>query len=74
MARVLRPGGRLRGTTVVNDTGLRQQGFIRAFRAAGAFGPSGTEEDYRGWLEEAGLTEVELDRSGAVAYLSARKP
>ena len=74
MARVLRPGGTLRGTTVVNDTGLRQQGFIRAFRAAGAFGPSGTSDDYRGWLAAAGLVDVELDRSGAIAYLSARKP
>jgi ubiquinone/menaquinone biosynthesis C-methylase UbiE len=74
MARVLRPGGTLRGTTVVNDTGLRQQGFIRAFRAAGAFGPSGTADQYRAWLEAAGLTDVELDRSGAIAYLSGRKP
>jgi SAM-dependent methyltransferase len=74
MARVLRPGGALRGTTVVNGAGRRHDGFIRAFRRGGAFGPGGTEEDYRRWLEAAGLTEIELERSGAIAYLGGRKP
>jgi ubiquinone/menaquinone biosynthesis C-methylase UbiE len=74
MARVLRPGGSLRGTTVVNGAGLRQDGFIRVFRRAGAFGPGGTAEQYRDWLQDAGMTEIELDRSGAIAYLGARKP
>ena len=74
MARVLRPGGELRGTTVVNGAGRRQDAAIRLFRRAGAFGPGGALAEYERWLRGAGLAEVAADRSGALAYLSARRP
>ena len=39
MARVLRPGGELRGTSVIKQAGLRQDGFVRLMQLGGVFGP-----------------------------------
>ncbi len=39
LGRVLRPGGELRGTTVVRRAGLRQDVLISAAQLAGVFGP-----------------------------------
>lgn len=69
MARVLRPGGTLRGTTVVNGAGCRHDALIRAMRQAGTFGPGGTAAEYRRWLAQAGLEEVSVTRHGALAYI-----
>ena len=70
MARVLRPGGTLRGTTVVNGAGWRHDAVIRAMQLAGTFGPGGTAAEYGQWLERAGLGEVDVTRHGALAYIS----
>jgi SAM-dependent methyltransferase len=73
MARVLRPGGTLRGTTVVNGAGWRHDAVIRAMRLAGTFGPGGTAAEYGRWLARAGLDEVDVTRHGALAYLSGAR-
>ncbi len=73
MARVLRPGGKLRGTSVVTGSGRRQDMFIRANQRAGTFGRVGTLGELRGWVEGAGLSGVEITRSGALAYIGARR-
>jgi ubiquinone/menaquinone biosynthesis C-methylase UbiE len=39
MARVLRPGGELRGTSVIKQAGLRQDAFVRVMQIGGVFGP-----------------------------------
>lgn len=72
MARVLRPGGELRGTSVVSGTGWRQDAFIRVNQRGGTFGRVGAPEELRGWIEDAGFEDVELDRDGGLAYLTAR--
>jgi ubiquinone/menaquinone biosynthesis C-methylase UbiE len=69
MTRVVRPGGRLRGTTAITGAGTRHDALIRLYQRAGIFGRCGSVEELRGWLNEAGLVQVELDRSGAVAFL-----
>jgi ubiquinone/menaquinone biosynthesis C-methylase UbiE len=74
MVRVLRPGGILRGTTVVRGTGRRHDAVIRAMQRGGAFGPGGTEAEFRRWLAQAGLAEVEVSRDGAIAHLSGLRP
>jgi SAM-dependent methyltransferase len=74
MARVLRPGGTLRGTTVVNGAGWRHDAFIRCFRRAGAFGPGGTAEEFGQWLGGAGLGEVSVAPNGALTYISGVRP
>ena len=47
MVRVLRPGGVLTGSAVLNDTGLRFEPMRRIGRAANLLGPSA-----RGWSSE----------------------
>lgn len=73
LARVLRPGGLLRGTTVFRGAGRRHDLCFAALRRFGAFGPGGTLADLRAWLADAGLQDVRLEPCGAVAAFTARK-
>jgi ubiquinone/menaquinone biosynthesis C-methylase UbiE len=70
-ARVTKPGGRLVGASFVHshDT-LRQRLLIRP--GLGDFGPMGTEEEIRGWLEDAGLRPTVWRRCGSMLYFDAR--
>ena len=69
MGRVLRPGGVLTGSAVLNDTGLRFEPLRRAGRASRLIGPSGSAGDVRRWLGEAGLSEVSVVTDGALGYV-----
>jgi SAM-dependent methyltransferase len=71
MARVTKPGGRLVGSSFVHarDT-LRQRLLIRP--GLGDFGPMGTEEEIRGWLEDAGFRPASWQRAGSMLYFDAR--
>lgn len=71
LARVLRPGGTLTGTTLVRGAG--RDPLITAMQRAGIFGAPGTAADLRTWLTTAGLTAIELTPSGAVTGFTARK-
>jgi SAM-dependent methyltransferase len=73
MARVLRPGGELRGTSVIKRTGLRQNAFVRLMQAGGVFGPGQTLAELGTSLADAGLVKVSTSRDGALAYFSARR-
>jgi SAM-dependent methyltransferase len=73
IARVLRPGGELRGTSVVKQAGLRQNVFVRLIQVGGVFGPGLTLAELESSLADAGLLHVTTSRSGALAYFSARK-
>jgi ubiquinone/menaquinone biosynthesis C-methylase UbiE len=70
-ARVTKPGGRLVGASFVHshDT-MRQRLLIRP--GLGDFGPMGTEEEIRGWLEDAGLRPTVWRRCGSMLYFDAR--
>lgn len=68
MGRVLRPGGVLTGSAILNDTGLRFEPLRRAGRASHLIGPSGSTSDVRRWLGEAGLAEVSVRVAGALGY------
>ena len=74
MARVLRPGGEFRGTSVVRRAGLRQDAFVRLMQAGGVFGPGLSLPGLASALEAAGLTEVSTHRDGALAYFSVTTP
>lgn len=74
VARCLRPGGRFEGTVFLVDTGPRYTPLRVAARAMGVLGPSGGADDLRGWLSDAGLTDVEVRRLGAMGRFSARRP
>ena len=68
MARVLRPGGVLTGSAILNDTGLRFEGLRTAGRAAGILGPGCTTADLLTWLTDSGITRVRAETSGAFVY------
>lgn len=70
-ARVTKPGGRLVGASFIRsrDT-LRQRFLIRP--GLGDFGPMGTEEEIRGWLEDAGLRPTHWRLFGSMLYFDAR--
>lgn len=73
MARVLRPGGELRGTVVVTGGGLFSAAQIWLFRRTDQFGVVGSADDVRRWLGEGGFTDVSLDRRGAYVFFTARR-
>ena len=73
MARVLHPGGVLTGSALLNDTGMRYAPVRRAGRLAGLLGPGATSPEVRAWLTDAGLGDVVLSASGAIAYFRAVK-
>lgn len=71
LLRVLRPGGVLTGSALLNDTGRRYDALRRGGRAAGLLGRSATRDELRRWLREAGAVGVELRTSGAMVYFRA---
>ncbi len=68
MVRVLRPGGVLTGSAVLNDTGLRFEPMRRIGRVANLLGPSCTGPELRTWLDGLGVTDLTLRNSGAICY------
>ena len=74
IARVLKPGGELRGTAVVHGEGARHDAIIRLFRRISAFGETTTPDRLHALLGDAGFENVQLDLSGALAHFQARKP
>lgn len=73
LARVLRPGGSLVGSAVLNDTGLRHEPLRRVGRAAGLMGPGCTGAELLAWLEAEGVGDLRLERSGAIGYVTGVK-
>jgi len=73
MARVLRPGGELRGTVVVSGAGAISAAAIAFFRRTDQFGETGSAEDVSRWLSDGGFVDVRLDRRGAYLLFSARR-
>jgi ubiquinone/menaquinone biosynthesis C-methylase UbiE len=71
IARCLRPGGRLLGDSAVLGAGRRYDRLIDLYRRRGIFGPGGTAEDLRAWLDR--FRDVEIETSGAIAYFSATR-
>lgn len=70
MARCLRPGGRLLGSTFLAQGSRRQRLLLRS----DDFGSAGSIEDLRLWLRTAGLTDVSIDRSDGLTVFTARRP
>jgi SAM-dependent methyltransferase len=69
MARCLRPGGRLLGSTFLAQGGRRQRLLLRN----DGFGNAGSAEDLRLWLHTAGLTDVSIDRDDGLAVFSGTR-
>lgn len=74
MARVVRAGGELRGNTVVLGGSSRSDFMIRVWQRRGIFEQVHAIEDVERWLVDAGLDAVKVERSGAIAHFSGRRP
>jgi ubiquinone/menaquinone biosynthesis C-methylase UbiE len=72
LARVLRPGGTLRGTSCVTGRGPRKDALIAICRRAGVFGNTPSAGDIETWLRDFGLDVVSLEHSGAVEFFEAK--
>jgi SAM-dependent methyltransferase len=70
MARCLRPGGRLLGSTFLARGSRRQ----RLLLGNDDFGSIGSAQDLQAWLRAAGLTGVAIDRDDGLAVFSATRP
>lgn len=68
MVRVLKPGGVVTGSALLNDTGPLHEPVRRIGRLAGLLGPGCTGPEVVAWLEAEGVGDVTLARSGAIAY------
>jgi SAM-dependent methyltransferase len=68
MVRVLRPGGVLTGSAVLNDTGLRYAPLRQLGRVADLLGPSCTTDELATWLADLGIRDATLRTSGAMCY------
>ena len=73
MMRVLKPGGVITGSTLLNDSGLRHEPMRRIGRLAGLLGPGCTGIEVVQWLHGQGVAAPMLARSGAMAYFRGVK-
>jgi ubiquinone/menaquinone biosynthesis C-methylase UbiE len=73
LGRVVRPGGRLSASALLTDGGLRYEPMLAAGRAARLMGPSLSGPEATSWLQDAGFEDIQLVRSGALGYLTARR-
>jgi ubiquinone/menaquinone biosynthesis C-methylase UbiE len=69
MARCLRPGGHLLGSTFLAQGSRRQRLLLRN----DDFGSTGSAKDLRDWLQAAGFTDVSIDREDGLPVFSARR-
>jgi SAM-dependent methyltransferase len=68
LARVLKVGGVITGSALLNDTGMRFEPLRRAGRLAGLLGPGCTSDQVQRWLARQGVADIGLDVSGAMGY------
>lgn len=73
LARVLKPGGAVRGSTIVGGAGWRPDLVIRAALRLGMFRSRLQPGDVGAWLRGAELEDISLEASGAVRFFSARR-
>lgn len=68
--RCLAPGAILRGSMLVRGATARADKLLSLDKS---MGPGGTAVDLERWLHDAGLTEIDVTVSGALAVFSARR-
>ncbi len=68
LVRMVKLGGVITGSALLNDTGRRFEPMRRAGRLTGLLGPGCTSDQVQRWLARQGVADVTLDVSGAMAY------
>lgn len=72
MLRVLRPGGSVTGSTLLEDSGLHTWPMRQAGRAGGILGPGVTSAQLVAWFARGGV-RLDVRRSGPFAYVTGVK-
>ncbi len=73
LARCLKPGGELVGTTFLAEASRRQQALFELERRRGNPTPP-RRDDLRDWLHEAGIADVVIEPERGSAVFRGRKP
>ncbi len=73
LCRVVKPGGVLTGSALMNDTGLRYEPMRRVGRLSGILGPGCTTGEVRLWLAAQRVDDVTLEVSGPMGYFRGVK-
>lgn len=71
LARVTRSGGVLTGSTVLRDGSFRSLPITQVGRLLDLMGPGVATAELPRWLRDAGYVDVEIRRSGPMAYFHA---
>jgi ubiquinone/menaquinone biosynthesis C-methylase UbiE len=74
LARCVRAGGRLAGSTFLAHGSLRQRAIFGLGYVTGHVAPTGTAADLERWLSAAGLIGVEIAPRRGLALFGANKP
>lgn len=69
LTRVLRPGGVISLSAVLDDSGVQHAPMRLVGRRAGLLGPGCTGPDVLAWLADGGVPDAILTRSGAIGYV-----
>jgi ubiquinone/menaquinone biosynthesis C-methylase UbiE len=73
IGRVLRPGGELRGTTVLRGTSTRADLTLGLYQRMGVFARPPTTADLKAWLLDAGFMQSTIETDGAIAHFRASR-
>lgn len=73
IVRTLKPGGKLILSWMRTDAPLRAYPMFFIGRRAGLVGRSASTQELVAWLTDLGVTDIDLQPSGALAYVTARK-
>jgi len=71
LGRVTRRGGALTGSTVLRDGSFRSLPITAVGRLLDLMGPGVTAAELPVWLHAAGFVDIEIRRSGPIAYFHA---
>jgi SAM-dependent methyltransferase len=72
LARCLKPGGRIAGTTFLTGGSRRQRALFALGRRLGDAGLPGAAEHLQGWLEQSGVENVQITGTGFVVFSGTR--
>lgn len=73
LARCLRPGGTMLGSTLVSEGSRRQKLILSIQSRRGRAVPSGTVSELAEWLQRGGLTDVSIAPDHGFVVFSARR-
>lgn len=74
LARCLKPGGKLVGTTFLGDGTRRQRALFELGRRRGLNGPGLRACELRDWLTDAGIADADVTPERGFAVFRGRKP